>query len=73
MIAYSHENNRKLKELGLLSDEVLAQFQNCESHVFVATEFADLETAKEVFEKACRAHIVDIYLEQDCKHVLKYD
>lgn len=73
MIAHAHEKNRKLKELGLLSDEVLAQFQDCESHVCVATEFSDLETAKEVFEKACRAGIVDIYLEQDCKHVMKYD
>lgn len=73
MQKYCQDQNNKLKALGLLSDDVLSQFNDCDNYVYVFTEFADMETAKTVFERACQSEIVDIYLEQDCKHVLKYD
>ncbi len=75
MIAYLKSENEKFLKLGLLTPEIFEELKNWDTEASASfhAEFADLPTARVVFEAAIKAGVVDIYLYQDGKLIAKYD
>ena len=73
MITYNEEKNAILRALGMFSDEVHRNANGSAGHVELVVKFPDLATADDVFERAVRAGIVDIYLYDHGTMRNKYD
>ncbi len=73
MITYDERQNATLKALGLFSDEVHRNANGSAGYVELVIKFPDLATADDVFERAVKAGIVDIYLYDHGTMRNKYD
>ncbi len=73
MITYNERKNAILKTLGMFSDEVHRRANGSAGYVELVVKFPDLATADDVFERAMKAGIVDIYLYKHGTLWRKYD
>ena len=72
-LEHCRRNMSVLKDLGLLSDEVIAQTKDSAGSVEIAVEFSDLATAEKAFLSVAKSGIVDIYLYDHGQIHMKHD